>query len=388
VVYTFKGSPNDGANPFAGLVATKGSLYGTTVYGGGTKSGSDYGTVFALSPVGGKDEVLHDFKGGKDGAFPYAGLVALSGKLYGTTSMGGSSNCSFGTSSGGGGCGTVFEISTVGAVKVLHKFTGFPSDGVNPHAGLLALNGTLYGTTLDGGDFKCGHSDSGGCGTVFEVSTSGKERVLYRFKGYPHDGAYPSASLVAENGILYGTTSGGGNGSGCSTGCGTIFEVTTSGAGYKTLYSFKGGTDGEDPQGALLAVKGALYGTTESGGATNNGTVFAVNASGTESVLYGFKGGSDGALPFAGLVAHKGAFYGTTTKGGVDCPPSGQCGTVFEVSTSGAEQVVHSFKGRKDGAYPVAALLTFHGALYGTTPGALSCGSSCQWSGTVFRVTP
>ena len=112
-------------------------------------------------------KVLYSFKGGTDGASLFDGLLALNGKLYGTTLNGGT-GCS------GVGCGTVFEMSTSGVKKVLHRFKNTP-DGYAPFASLLPLHGKLYGTTQQGG--------ASAYGTVFEVSTFRREHVLYSFKG-------------------------------------------------------------------------------------------------------------------------------------------------------------------------------------------------------------
>jgi uncharacterized repeat protein (TIGR03803 family) len=121
-----------------------------------------------------------------------------------------------------------------------------------------------------------------------------------------------------------------------------------------------------------------LYGTTMEGGTENDGTVFEITTSGTERLLYSFKGGSDGAVPI-GLTALKGTLYGTTASGG-----SSNDGTIFEITASGSESVLYAFKGGTDGAMPEARLHDFKNALYGTT--SLAGGSSN--AGTVFKVTP
>jgi len=265
-IYSFNGSPTDGSAPFAPLVAVNGTLYGTTFEGGRSGCTDGCGMIFAVD-TSGTETVLHRFKGGKDGAGPFGGLITVNGALYGTTSGGGAS-----------GAGTVFTVSTSGEERVLYSFKG-GSDGANPYGSLLAANGVLYGTTEFGGDSQCAIRPSEPtCGTVYTVSTSGEERVLYSFKG-GSDGVLPVAGLIALNGTLYGTTSGGGS-TDCAYGCGTVFAVNTSGA-ESVLYSFKGGSDGADPMAGLLNVKGTLYGTTYEGGAYSEcgygcGTVFAV----------------------------------------------------------------------------------------------------------------
>jgi uncharacterized repeat protein (TIGR03803 family) len=352
-VYSFKGNP-DGASPLEGLIAVNATLYGTTIYGGA----KGFGTVFDVSTAG-AEHVLYSFEETPDGWYPLSALLALAGKLYGTTSGGGAGNL-----------GTVFNINTSGGESVLYSF-GAPPDGDSPWAGLLAVNGTLYGTTLDGGS---------GFGTVFALSTSGTENVLYKFKNEP-DGAEPQAPLIQLNGTLYGTTYYGGGGSG--DGYGTVFEVSTSGS-ERVLYAFKGSPDGAHPGlGGLLVVRGALYGTTESGGANNAGTVFKITTAGTESIVYSFKGAPDGAQPDAGLTDVGGELYGTTTEGGSGCASSGGCGTIFRVSRSGKERELYRFKGKPDGAFPETQLTDVGGRLYGTTD---SGGTNND--GTVFRISP
>lgn len=370
-LYSFKGSP-DGSSPEAALIAVNGALYSTTTTGG--TSGN--GTVFEAGTSGG-ERVLYSFEGGSDGVYPEGALIRVNGELYGTTANGGANND-----------GTVFEVSTSSKESVLFSFAG-GKDGAHPPAGVITMNGTLYGTTTFGGKGSC----TSGCGTVFEVSTSGEEHVLYRFKGRA-DGAYPQGGLIAVNGLLYGTTGFGG-----ANNFGTVFDVSTSGK-ESALYSFKGGKDGVEPTAALVATNGTLYGTASEGGTgcssssgpSGCGIVFAVSASsGTERVLYRFKGGKDGIEPLAALVAMNGMLYGTTRYGGEpsDCVGVGKgCGTIFEMSTSGKENVLYRFTNTTDGAFPLAGLVAKGGVLYGT---ANSAGGGCggyDGCGTIFELTP
>jgi uncharacterized repeat protein (TIGR03803 family) len=140
-------------------------LYGTTYSGGTTGNG----TVFSITGTG-KETVLYSFGGGADGANPEAGLIKVGDTLYGTTAHGGgsTSRC-YGSTEG---CGTVFSITTSGAEKVLHGFGG-GSDGFFPEAGVINVNGTLYGTTYYGG-VRCGGL---GCGTVFALPLSQRSRI-------------------------------------------------------------------------------------------------------------------------------------------------------------------------------------------------------------------
>jgi uncharacterized repeat protein (TIGR03803 family) len=378
-IYSFgaHGKADDGRSPLANPLAADGQLYGTTAFGGTTNAAcpSGCGVVFSVT-TSGKEQILHRFKSGSDGAVPAAALIEVGGVLYGTTSTGGTgTGCT-------GGCGTVFKLDTNGkSESVLYSFGG-GTDGAVPAAGLIAVDGSLYGTTEFGGarSRRC----SSGCGTLFSVSTGGTERVLYRFPGGA-DGDRPLAPLLEFDGALYGTTAYGGTATGfCETGCGTIFRISTSG-GLTHIYSFKyapSSSDGAFPEAGLAALSGNLYGTTLGGGKFGEGSVFVVNPSSkAERVLHDFDCCAtikDGSYPLAALTPASGALYGTTRSGG-----SGNAGTAFVVTTAGSENILHDFTGKPDGAGPEASMILAGGTLYGTT----SAGG-LQSEGTVFSVTP
>jgi len=251
--------------------------------------------------------------------------------------------------------------------KVLHSFAGTP-DGALPYAGLvLDAKGNMYGTTSQGGIDNYG--------TVFKVRSSGKETVLYSFKGSP-DGAGPWGTLIQDaKGNMYGTTSQGG-----AYGLGTVFKLTPSGK-ETVLHSFSGG-DGETPYAGLVAdQKGIMYGTTYYGGAYQGGVVFKITSSGKETVMHSFSGytAGDGANPYAALILDgEGNVYGTTFYGG----PS-QYGAVFKVTPSYEESVLYAFGGTPDGANPEAPLgFDEDGNLYGTTYNGGKYGD-----GAVFELT-
>jgi uncharacterized repeat protein (TIGR03803 family) len=295
VVYRFGGG-NDGANPSASLLAVKGVLYGTTGHGGGV----DFGTVFKINTRG-REKVLHSFGPVPDGLNPVASLIDVKGTFYGTTFQGGDDSvCGF-------GCGTVYSIAKNGKEKVLHSFAAY-SDGVSPLANLIDVKGILYGTTEAGMGNTASNTSFG---TAFSISTTGTEKVLYDFGS----GSYPAAGLINVNGTLYGTTREGGA-YGPSLGGGTAFSITTSGS-LTTLHSFGSSTDGVYPYAPFLNVKGTLYGTTSAGGAYGKGTVFSMSLTGAdEKVLHSFGHGSDGSTPLAGLIDVNGTLYGTTSAGG------------------------------------------------------------------------
>jgi uncharacterized repeat protein (TIGR03803 family) len=262
----------------------------------------------------------------------------------------------YGTTAYGGtsGFGTVFSLSPSGTENVLYSFEG-GSDGDQPEAGLTNVSGTLYGTTESGG--------ANGIGTVFAITNTGTETVLHSFGG-SGDGNTPVAGLVNVNGTLFGTTLYGG-----AQGAGTVFSISTTGK-EKVVYGFARGTDGGQPEAALIDVKGMLYGTTYNGGLNAFGTVYRVSPTGAEKVLYSFNAGSDGRHPQASLRNVNGNLYGTTEYGGGgDCHGSRGCGTVYRVSLDGKEKVVYAFRGSVDGdgALPGAGVVDVRGRLYGTT---------------------
>ena len=147
------------------------------------------------------------------------------------------------------------------------------------------------------------------------------------------------------------------------------------------LHSFKGGGDGTNPLAGLIRDgKGSLYGTSQLGGAFNYGTVFKLDATGKYTLLYTFAGSPDGANPVAALIHDAaGTLYGTTQNGGAF-----NDGTVFKLDTTGKETVLHSFTGAADGKSPDAALIRDAGGnLYGTTYSGGAFGF-----GTVFKIAP
>ena len=258
---------------------------------------------------------------------------------------------------------------------VLHAFTGF-EDGSEPEAGLtMDADGNFYGTTYGYGTTTLG--------TVFELARAGSGWVLtplYDFSGV--DGAYPAGRVaIGVDGTLYGTTAGGGNPN-CRyvgyAGCGLVFQLTPT-AGSKThpaswtmtvLYQFSG-SDGANPQGDLsFDTEGNIYGTTQSGGSTNNGVIYKLTPSSggwTETVLYSAQNNGDGALPNGGVVLDSsGNLYGVFTYGG----PNG-LGAVYQLSPSGSgwtERTLHGFAG-SDGANPFGGLIMDSpGNIYGSTP--------------------
>ena len=199
------------------------------------------------------------FTNGANGGMPgpSAGLVQGSdGNFYGTAQYGGTN----------GGHGTVFKISTGGALTRLYSFTG-GNDGAGPNGVVQGSDGNFYGTTHFGG--------TNGLGTVFQISTNGALTSLYSFTG-SDDGGNPSGGLVqGSDGNFYGTT-----GSGGANQVGTVFKISTNGA-LTSLYPFNGTDDGANPSGGLVqGSDGNFYGTTGSGGTNQVGTVFKISTNG------------------------------------------------------------------------------------------------------------
>jgi len=313
------------------------------------------------------ETVLHSFSG-LDGAYPVAGLLYVNGTLYGTTQQGGSSPC------GGLGCGTAFSIDLItGKETVVHSF--HPGDGIYPDDGLIIAKGKLYGTTEYGG-VSARNSQyianwAQACGTVFSLDPkTGAERLLHLFTGT--DGCRPVAGLLNVSGTLYGTTQQGGSSPCGGLGCGTVFSINMETGVETVLHVFSEGSDGFAPTAGLINVRGTLFGTTERGGANGGGTVFSIDPkTGTHTVLYSFRSNPDGDSPFAGLLEAKGILYGTTWEGG-----EYSAGTVFSFDLiSGVETLLYTFG--PDGWHPLAGLIKVGNALYGTT-------SEGDQFGTVF----
>lgn len=280
----------------------------------------------------------------------------------------------YGTTEYGGafGFGTVFELTASGTETILHNFDVNGTDGAYPVASLVMYRGNLYGTTVEGGTDSID-------GTVFELKHTTKgwtERILHSF-GATGDGSQPSCALTVDTtGNLYGTTNVGG-----AYSRGTVFELTPSGT-ENILWSFGNGTDGANPiAGVIRDSGGNLYGTTEYGGDYGYGTVFKLTPSGVETVLHSFDlNGVDGAYPVARLVLYKGNLYGTTVDGGAY-----GAGTVFRVTTSGIETILRSFADNDiDGFSPYAGLTVYNGNLYGTTASGGGIGGA---AGIVFEMT-
>jgi uncharacterized repeat protein (TIGR03803 family) len=308
---TLTNSFGTGSSPQSGLVfANDGNFYGTTYdcsFGGN-------GTIFRFTPGTDSLTTLYTFTGSKDGKCPTAPpILGSDGNFYGTT---------YGVP--GSVYGTVYQYATAtGKVKPLHDFAS--TDGANPGAPVVQANTTnvlFYGVTQMGG--STGAND----GNFFSVSSSGTFSVPLAFSG--SNGQNSLAPLVeGSDGNFYGTTVGGG-----ANGLGEVFKMTPGGK-ITILHSFAGTTDGAFPYGGLaLASDGNFYGTTSQATSTSGcGTIYKVTSGGAFSALFTFpSNGSSGCNPQTTLVQHtNGTLYGDTNTGGstVGGVCAAGCGTFF-----------------------------------------------------------
>jgi uncharacterized repeat protein (TIGR03803 family) len=249
VLYSF--NQTDGSHPYGDLLLSNGALYGTTNNGGANFGG----TLFKMDLAG---NLLWSYSPPVTvGYQPFAGVIKVGNWLYGTMAL----------NAGSPNGGSVYRIKTDGtAYQTLHAFTGGGTDGIQPFAGLVAFNGSLFGTTPLGGTY--------GYGTVYRIDANGGNySVVYSFSAI-NEGAYPKAKLLPVGNPmgateLYGNTEGGGGASG------TLFKITAAGV-LTTVYQFTGGVDGKYPGAELMqATDGKLYSTTGYDGSYLFGTIYS-----------------------------------------------------------------------------------------------------------------
>jgi uncharacterized repeat protein (TIGR03803 family) len=280
-------------------------------------------------------------------------------------------------------CAAAAIASPAQTFTSLFSFDG--TDGSDPYPmSFQGLDGNYYGTTNWGGAF--------GVGTIFEITPGGTLTSLYSFGTQTTDGVQPQEGLVqATDGNFYGTTYSGG-----AYGNGTIFEFTPGGT-LATLYSFGAqANDSANPLAGLIqASDGNFYGTASAGGAQGGGTVFELSyGTWTETVLYSFCAQgypcNDGVSPYASVVqGTDGNFYGTTSQFGAYGG-----GTVFQLIPGVGLNTLYSFCAQgsdncTDGDYPTAAVVQgTDGNFYGTTyEGGANC-IDTGGCGTAFQLTP
>jgi uncharacterized repeat protein (TIGR03803 family) len=302
--------------------ARPGSLVqGSNGYFYGFSRGGAGGRVFRLAPDGTDFTVLHTFDGNDGGAGPTGRLVeGPDGYFYGMTTAGGYNYR-----------GTIFKISPDGDDFLVMKGFHYLDKGFYPEGSLtLGRDGNLYGMTLY---------------TIFKIAPDGSGfAVIHEFVPYT-DGYMAKGSLVqAQDGRLYGMTTEFGD-----YDVGTIFSIAPDGSGFKVLQSFNSETDGGNPQGDLIeGSDGRLYGMTRN-------TIFSIETNGSDFIiLHSFNYDSDGGGPIGSLVeGTDGRLYGLTSDGGAKGG-----GTIFSIQADGSDYtVLRTFDPSSDGANPQGNLI-------------------------------
>ncbi len=374
----------------------------------------------AAIPAYAQFSVLYNFGSHSgDPEFPGYGPLAQGGdgSLYGTTG-GGTHNS-----------GTVFKITPAGNVSVLYNFCSLANctDGSGPLVGLtLRPDGHFIGTTFEGGNNNCFQ----GCGTIFDITSTGTLTTLYKFTGGQDAFGPTAAPILGPDGSFYGTTQNGGSKANCGTlyritgnvfttlhtfdvnhGChptplvlgtdGNLYGATINGAGtffqvklrtgmaalVTVLYNFDG-YHGFSPSYYSAPVQGSdgnFYGTTIDSISSGSWVIYKITPTGTPTVLYILNGSTDGNGYMTGLTqASDGNFYGAAAEGGnsSNCPdanPPG-CGTLFQVTPAGSFSVLHNFEGTTGSDVVTTPFQHTNGRLYG---GALLGGTGTGCGGTV-----
>jgi len=355
-----------GATSFQFTAITPGSAYAVSIMQQpdsevctlANASGTATGNVSLVAISCQTDTKLHAFDNNTtEGMLPYSGLVAdVQGNLYGTAVAGGAYNG-----------GSIFKITPQGIYSTLYSFGGVANDGESPYADLVIdAAGNLYGTTANGGP--------DGAGIVFKYSAAGQFSKIVDLG--PVNGLFygaPNGRMVlTATGDLYGTAS-------FSNHNGAVFRLSKDGQ-LSTVYEFSGTQDGDNPTGAIVVdANGNIFGTTYDGGANGQGIIYKIDNTGHETILHSFAGGAtDGSYPYGGLVADaSGNLYGTTATGGAK-----DNGTVFKIAPDGTFKLLATFDSNS-GKYPLGAL-TFDAQknLIGTT---YDWGTS---NGSIFSVAP
>lgn len=353
--------------------STSGHPSGLIQYSDGNLAGIAGNLIYELTP-GGKEAGSSAYTNGNL-ILSNPLVLASDGNFYGTAYP------DFNTG------GAIVKVTPEGQFTTLYTFCSLRNcaDGWGAEGALVqGYNGNLYGATAFGGTGKyC--TEQMGCGTIFEISMSGKFRVLYEFCSLANcaDGATGGPLTLGTDGNFYGTAGWSNEVNGTY---GSFFRWNRTG-GLTTLYQFTDPSGGEFPSGVIEGSDGNFYGTTVYGGAYSGGTAFKISPSGQETTLYNFcaqQNCSDGIYPRAGVVqGTDGNFYGTASGFG----PYGQTyGALFQLTPAGGYTVLHTFcstSGCVDGDYPEQGLIQHtDGNFYGTTSagGDIQCGCGVVYS--------
>ena len=377
VVRYFEAGINDGVKPKNVLLGTDGNLYGTSQ---NASYGKNVDGIFRMTTTGANFGFVYTWVSADNESVQLNGVfLAGDGSFYGTSAAGGAS-----------GVGQAFKVRPNGTqYQNLHEFSSTGADGRSPATLVRDTDGTFYGATLNGG--------ANDAGTIYKLEANGAYSILHHFSS---EGGFPLALLLASDGFLYGssyfgeeifrlskdgvefvtltnlnaapvgpliegsdfllygvTEDGGVNE------LGSVFSLNADGTDLKTIHSFASGSTAlVAPSGILEASDGKLYGAALRGGANNRGMVFQMNKNGSQyAVLHSFPAGGPLVSPNPLLAAGDGYLYGTTRLGGAN----GQ-GSIYRISTAGAYQLLHSFA--SDKGRPVGALAQGpDGWVYGVT---------------------
>jgi uncharacterized repeat protein (TIGR03803 family) len=367
VLHNFSGG-SMGLQPGDIVVTADGSILGAALYG-------SYNSSLLFNFTDGKETVLRRFPEpfGNEAEFPQGLLLSKNeDTLYGTTMYGGKEN---GLCTGGTGCGIAFSYDlTTSKFKTMHEFGASSGDGNGPiGTQVLDSAGNLYGVTNGGGTYG---------GTFYEITAGGAEKVLYSFGPAP-DGMYPGSGPVSCGGNYYGVTIGGGANTCVDFGCGTVFKVTPSGE-ETVLYNFTGGSDGRYPWELVGDSQGNMYGLSK---APDNATaaIFEINSAGDFSIAY--NGSYVSQIGYI-IMGTDGSLYASSSGGDDSVCGSSGCGKILRLTPAGdgigTVTVLHQFD-FTDGAMlnPFQDLVLHGDMLYGTTT---SGGSSKD--GVIYKLKP
>ena len=337
-----------GSHPQSAFTEVNQFLYGTTSSGG-----LGFGTLYKVNLNRSAPTVIHAFTRSEGSTSPAKPLF-FENKFFGLTLDG-----------GGYGRGIVYSVGIDGSdFQVLHSFT--QEEGFYSQGDLVRVDGRLYGTAYVGGPTNLG--------SIYSLNLDGQDFQVLHYFGGPNDGAQPLSGMMYSDGILYGTTSGGGN-----FGTGTLFSFSPSSGDFEVLKHLNQSTDGGHPTSAPVIANGALYGVLSDGGQFNGGTIYSIQVDGTDfNVLHAFNS-QEGTHPVSGLNYVKNKLVGATLVEG-----SFSFGTIFSISLEGSDfQILHTFS-QDEGCNPRSSPILLGNDLYGATS---YCGNSTDSGpGTLYSL--